>query len=160
MRNSRAIEITVGVFVIAGLAALFVLAMKVSNITAFQSASGYTIIGNFNNIGGLKVRAPVTMAGVQVGRVSSITLDKKTFEARVAMTIDNRFDNLPTDTSAAIRTSGLLGEQYVGLEPGGMPTTLKDGDELMLTQSALILEKIISQFIYDKASGDGGGSGK
>lgn len=155
--NQRTIEILVGLFVAAGLAALFVLAMRVSNITAFRDTGGYTVVGLFQNIGGLKEKAPVNMAGVQVGRVSSIELDPETFEARVELTISQRFDNLPADTSAAVRTSGLLGEQYIGLQPGGMPTTLQDGDELMLTQSALILEDIIGQFLYDRASGDGDG---
>lgn len=154
MRNSRTLEIAVGLFVVVGFAALFVLAMRVSNIAAFQSTEGYTVVGHFQNIGGLREQAPVTMAGVQIGRVQSIELDPKTFEAKVSLVISGEYDNLPTDTSASIRTSGLLGEQYVGLQPGGMPMSLSDGDELMLTQSALILEDIISQFIYGKASGE------
>lgn len=154
MRNTRLIETAVGLFVLAGLAALFTLAMQVSNISAFQRTEGYTVIGHFQNIGGLKAKAPVTMAGVPVGRVASIELDGDTFEARVVMSIRRDYDNLPMDTSASIRTSGLLGEQYVGLSPGGMPQMLQDGDELMLTQSALVLEDLISQFIYGQASGD------
>lgn len=151
--NQRLVEIAVGLFVVAGIAALFALAMRVSNITGFSGVERYTVIGHFQNVGGLKEKAPVNMAGVQVGRVSDIELDKKTFEARVELSISSEYDNLPSDTSAAIRTSGLLGEQYIGLEAGGSPTTLQDGDELMLTQSALILEDIIGQFLYDQASG-------
>ncbi|MGD8430241.1 MAG: outer membrane lipid asymmetry maintenance protein MlaD [Ectothiorhodospiraceae bacterium] len=154
MKESRTLEIWVGLFVVAGIAALFGLAMRVSNITAFQNVEGYDVTAHFQNIGGLKERAPVTLAGVQVGRVTRITLDKKTLEAKVRLTIDKQYDDLPKDTSASVLTAGLLGEQYVGLEPGGMPQPLKQGDELMLTQSALVLEKIIGQFLYDKASGD------
>ncbi|MCS4504731.1 putative phospholipid ABC transporter-binding protein MlaD [wastewater metagenome] len=165
MDKTRAIEIAVGLFVVAGLAALTVLAMRVSNITAFQTTEGYTVIGHFRNVGGLREGAPVKMGGVQVGRVSGISLDTDTYEARVELTIDSRFDDLPMDTSASVLTSGLLGEQYVGLEAGGMPTALQPGDELMLTQSAIVLEKIIGQFLYNKASGsdsgsDGGTEGK
>lgn len=155
MGNSRGIEIAVGAFVVAGLAALFVLAMQVSNISAFQRTEGYTVVGYFQNVGGLRERAAVSLGGVQIGRVSAIELDQKRLEARVEMTIDARYDDLPSDTSASIRTSGLLGEQYVGLEPGGMPDALGPGDEIMLTQSALVLEDIIGQFLYNQASGDG-----
>ncbi|MDZ7808812.1 MAG: outer membrane lipid asymmetry maintenance protein MlaD [Arhodomonas sp.] len=125
-----------------------------SNISAFQTTEGYTIVGYFENVGGLRERAPVRMGGVPVGRVSAITLDAETFEARVEMTIGRRYDNLPADTSASVLTSGLLGEQYIGLEPGGMPATLQDGDELMLTQSAVVLEKVISQFLFQQAEGE------
>ena len=138
--------------VLGGFGALFVLAMKVSNIAAFQSANGYEVVARFQNIGGLTERAPVTLGGVQIGRVKSIELDQQTFQARVVLAIRDDYNNLPEDTSASILTSGLLGEQYVGLEPGGMEATLSDGDEIMLTQSALVLEKIVSQFLYRTAS--------
>ncbi len=151
--SQRAIEIAVGLFVAAGAAALFALALYVSNLTAFAGGERYTVIGHFQNIGGLREGAPIDMAGVQIGRVEAIELDKQTFEARVELSISADYDNLPSDTSAKILTSGLLGEQYIGMEPGGSPTTLQDGDELMLTQSALILEELIGQFLYDKASG-------
>ncbi len=154
MRNTRTMEIVVGLFVLAGFAALLTLAMQVSNIAVFQSTEGYTVVGRFQNIGGLREQAPVSLAGVQVGRVTDIELDPQTFQARVELTIQGGYDNLPMDTSASIRTSGLLGEQYVGLQAGGMPQPPADGDELMLTQSALILEDIISQFIYGQASGE------
>ena len=155
MDNARTTEIAVGVFVAAGLAALFVLAMQVSNITAFQRTEGYTVIGHFQNVGGLREQAPVRLGGVQIGRVSDISLDQSRLEARVEVTIDARYDDLPSDTAASIRTSGLLGEQYVSLEPGGMPDALGEGDEFMLTQSALVLEDIVGQFLYNQ-SGDGG----
>jgi len=152
--NARSMELAVGAFVAAGLAALFVLAMQVSNITAFQQSEGYTVEAYFQNVGGLRERAPVRMGGVQIGRVSAITLDAQRFEARVALTIDQRYDDLPSDTAASIRTSGLLGEQYVSLEPGGMPDALAEGDEITLTRSALVLEDIVGQFLYNQ-SGEG-----
>jgi phospholipid/cholesterol/gamma-HCH transport system substrate-binding protein len=152
MYVSRTAELWVGVFVLAGVAALFALAMKVSNISAFQNTNGYEVVARFENIGGLNERAPVTLGGVQIGRVKRITLDQQSFQARVVLSISRDYDNLPEDSSASILTAGLLGEQYVGLEPGGMEATLSDGDEIMLTQSALVLEKIISQFLYRSAS--------
>lgn len=154
MQTSRTVEIWVGLLVVLGLAALFGLAMKVSDLGAFRETDGYEVVARFQNIGGLKAQAPVTMAGVLVGRVKSIALDEQTYEARVVLTIFDRFDRLPEDTSASILTSGLLGEQYVGLEPGGMDLYLADGDEIMLTQSALVLEKIIGQFLYSRAEGE------
>ncbi|EAR21863.1 outer membrane lipid asymmetry maintenance protein MlaD [Nitrococcus mobilis] len=153
MQNSRLLEIGVGLFVLLGLGALLTLALKVSNISAFQQTQGYDVIAQFQNIGGLKVRAPVTLAGVPVGRVESIAVDPKTFEARVVLTISDKYANLPQDTSASIFTAGLLGEQYIGLQPGGMEEVLKPGDELMLTQSAVVLEQLIGQFLYSTASG-------
>lgn len=161
MQNSRLLEIGVGLFVLVGLGALLFLALKVSNISAFQQAKGYDVTARFQNVGGLKVRAPVTLAGVPVGRVEDIAVDPKTFEARVVLTISDKYANLPQDTSASIFTAGLLGEQYIGLQPGGMEQTLKPGDEIMLTQSAVVLEQLIGQFLYSKASGasDGGAAG-
>lgn len=152
MIQSRTVEIAVGLFVAAGLAALFVLAMRVSNLTVFSETEGYTVSAQFSNIGGLKVRAPVTVAGVRIGRVASINYDSDAFEAVVQMVIDSRYDKLPTDSSASIQTAGLLGEQYVGLEPGGAEDYLKDGSRLKYTQSALVLEQIIGQFLYGKAA--------
>lgn len=161
MQNSRLLEIGVGLFVLLGLGALLLLALKVSNISAFQQTTGYDVIAQFQNIGGLKVRAPVTLAGVPVGRVEQIAVDPKTFEARVVLTISDKYANLPQDTSASIFTAGLLGEQYIGLQPGGMEETLQPGDEIMLTQSAVVLEQLIGQFLYSKASGasEGGEAG-
>ena len=144
----RQLEITVGGFVAVGLVALFMLAMKVSNFADYSGSGDYRLQARFENIGGLKQRAPVSVAGVSVGRVASIVYDKNTFEAVVTLSIDEQFDGFPEDTSASIRTSGLLGEQYIGLEPGGAMDMLEDGDELMLTQSAMIWEKLISQFLY------------
>lgn len=151
MNHSRVMQIWVGLFVAIGLASLFMLAMKVSNISALTDQDGYIIKANFENIGGLKIRSPVTMAGVVIGRVSGIDFDRNTYEAVVSMTIDPKFDNIPEDTSASIFTSGLLGEQYIGLEAGGSQDYMKEGDSFTLTQSAVVLEKLIGQFLVSKA---------
>jgi phospholipid/cholesterol/gamma-HCH transport system substrate-binding protein len=133
---------------------LLTLALKVGNATSVSASDGYIVFGQFENIGGLKPRAPVKSAGVVVGRIVSIAFDDQKFTARVTMRIDKRY-SFPKDTSASILTSGLLGEQYVGLEAGGDTTNLKEGDEVKLTQSAVVLEKLIGQFLYGKAA-DGG----
>ncbi len=154
MMQSRTVEIWVGLFIAAGMAALFMLAMQVSNLTLVNNDEGYNVTARFENISGLKVRAAVTVAGVRVGRVTDIGFDPQTFEAVVTMNISNQYDQLPLDTSASIFTAGLLGEQYVGLEPGGEMELLEDGSEIMLTQSALILEQLIGQFLFSKAEGE------
>jgi len=147
MDNVRGVEIMVGLFVAAGLAALFALAMQVSNIPIFQTMDGYEVKARFENIGGLRERAPVTMSGVRIGRVKSIRLDERTYDAEVVLTIDRRYDQLPEDSSAAIYTSGLLGEQYIALSAGGTDFYLEDGGEITLTQSALVLERLIGRFL-------------
>lgn len=152
MEQSRVVQIWVGVFVAIGIASLFMLAMKVSNISAFADTQGYELTLNFENIGGLKVRSPVTMAGVVIGRVSDISFDKEIYEAKVTVKIESQYNNIPEDTSASIFTSGLLGEQYIGLEPGGSDVYLKQGDKFKLTQSAVVLEQLIGQFLVSKAS--------
>ncbi|UCH54153.1 MAG: outer membrane lipid asymmetry maintenance protein MlaD [Pseudomonadota bacterium] len=152
--NSKALELWVGIFVAAGVAALAMLAFKVGNLSTVEVQDAYTIKGRFDNIGGLKVKAPVTMAGVRIGRVADISFDNSRYQAVVSMSIDGRYQKIPNDTSASILTSGLLGEQYVGLEVGGAEEFLKNGDSLQLTQSALVLEKMIGQFLYSQASKD------
>lgn len=152
MERVKAIEIGVGLFVAAGLAALFMLAMQVSNLSSMSNDNGYELTARFENVGGLKVRSPVSVGGVRVGRVSAIDFDMKTFEAVVHMNIGQQYDTFPKDTSARIFTAGLLGEQYVALEPGGSEEVLKAGDEIRLTQSALVLEQIIGQFLFSKAA--------
>lgn len=152
MDYSRTVQVWVGLFVALGLASLFMLAMKVSNISALTDQNGYVLKANFDNIGGLKVRSPVTMAGVVIGRVSAIGFDRNTYEAVVSMNINPTYNNIPEDTSASIFTAGLLGEQYIGLEPGGSEDFMKPGDEFKLTQSAVVLEKLIGQFMVSKAS--------
>ncbi len=149
--STRTIEIMVGLFVAAGIAALFMLAMKVSNLATYGGDEGYTISGSFDNIGGLKVRSLVSASGVRVGQVIGIEYDSDGYEARVTMSIDPQYDKFPIDTAASIMTSGLLGEQYVGLQPGAEEEYLKAGSEIELTQSALVLEQIIGQFLYSKA---------
>ena len=154
MKQSKTVEIAVGLFVAAGMAALFVLAMKVSNLSTSTSGESYTIEAAFENIGGLKVRSPVTVSGVRVGRVDNITYDFETFEAVVQLRIGNAYDSFPEDTTASIFTAGLLGEQYVALEPGGSEDNLKPGDRIQLTQSALVLEQMIGQFLYNTAASE------
>jgi phospholipid/cholesterol/gamma-HCH transport system substrate-binding protein len=151
MGKQRAIEIAVGAFMAAGLVALFFLAMQVSNLSATVTGDGYKLKARFENVGSLKVRAPVNMAGVRVGRVEAIDFDQQTYEAVVTLLIDASYDRIPEDTFANIFTAGLLGEQYVGLDPGGSEAFLEDGGELTHTQSALVLEQIVGQFLFSKA---------
>ena len=151
MLKTRTVEIAVGAFMAVGLLALFFLAMQVSNLSSFSSGDGYEVEARFENIGGLKVRSAVTISGVKIGQVKSIRFDDRTFEAVATLEIDSHHDTLPADTSASIYTAGLLGEQYIGLEPGGEDRVLKDGDEIRLTQSALVLEQIIGHFLFSKA---------
>jgi phospholipid/cholesterol/gamma-HCH transport system substrate-binding protein len=150
------LDLWVGIFVTAGVAALFVLALKVGNASGVNVSEGYRVIAEFDNIGGLKVRAPVKSAGVVVGRVEGISLDTRTFRANVALRIDKRYP-FPRDSSASILTAGLLGEQYVGMDGGGDEQNLKEGDRLKITQSAIVLEKVIGQFLYGKAAETGAG---
>lgn len=152
MERVRTIEIGVGLFVAAGLAALFMLAMQVSNLSSMSNDEGYELIARFDNVGGLKVRSPVSVAGVRVGRVAAIDYNMDTYQAVVRMNIGRQYDRFPQDTSARIFTAGLLGEQYVALEPGGADEVLKAGDSIQLTQSALVLEQIIGQFLFSKAA--------
>ena len=154
MLQKKSTEITVGIFVALGIAALVMLALKVSNFSEFTDDTGYQVIAEFENIGGLKVRSPVTMAGVRVGRVADIRLDSDTYNARVTLSLYSNVDNLPTDTSASIYTAGLLGEQYISLEAGAEEEFLQDGDVVELTQPALVLEQVIGQFLFSKAEGD------
>ncbi|MCB1762799.1 MAG: outer membrane lipid asymmetry maintenance protein MlaD [Gammaproteobacteria bacterium] len=156
MNNNRMLEITVGAFMALGLLALFFLSMQVSNLSAASSGGGYNVEARFDNIGSLKVRSPVTMAGVRVGRVSAIDFDRKTFEAVVTLHIDSDYEQaIPDDTFAKIFTAGLLGEQYIGLDAGGSPNFLAEGGKISLTQSALVLEEIIGQFLFSKAEEGG-----
>ena len=164
MNPSRMVELVVGLFVAAGLGALFILAMKVSNFSVSGASAGYEIVAKFDNIGGLKVRSQVAISGVRIGQVSNIRFDQTNYEAIVTMVIESQYNKLPTDSTASILTSGLLGEQYIGLEPGAEETYMKAGAELPLTQSAIVLEKLISQFLFSKAEEgatkkDGGSTG-
>lgn len=153
------LDLWVGIFVVAGLGALLFLALKVGNMSGFDSGNTYTVKAEFENIGGLKPRAPIKSAGVVVGRVSDITFDNQSYEAVVSMNLDKRY-TFPRDTSASIMTSGLLGEQYIALEAGGEEKMLADGDSMKLTQGAVVLENLIGQFLYNKADTAGEASAK
>jgi phospholipid/cholesterol/gamma-HCH transport system substrate-binding protein len=149
--NRSMIDLWVGIFVAAGFAGLLFLALKVGNLATFSTNDTYQVQAKFANIGGLKERGPVKSAGVVVGRVTDIRFDNETYEAIVSMTLDAGYQ-FPRDTTAKILTSGILGEQYIGLEAGGDGVMLKNGDRLRLTQSAVVLENLISQFLFNKAA--------
>ena len=148
--NRRMTDVLVGLFVVLGFGALLFLALQAGNLASFSISNSYAVEANFDNIGGLKVRAPIKSAGVTVGRVSSISFDDQSFRANVVLEIEEQF-KFPKDSSVKILTSGLLGEQYVGLEPGGDLKNLAAGDRLFLTQSAVVLENLIGQFLYGRS---------
>lgn len=151
--QSRALEMLVGLFVCLGVAAVFVLTFRVASLDTIGGAgSTYKVVASFENIGGLKPGSAVTMAGVKIGRVRNIVIDPNTFEANVTLELSDTYNTIPDDSSAKILTAGLLGEQYVGIEAGGADESLKDGSKLKLTQSALVLENLIGQFLSSKSS--------
>jgi phospholipid/cholesterol/gamma-HCH transport system substrate-binding protein len=154
MMQSRMVEIWVGLFVAAGIAALIVLALQVSNLSAMSSEAGYTVTARFENVSGLHARSPVTIAGVRIGRVSAIHFDPQTYEAVVTMNIEPGFDQLPEDSDASILTAGLLGEKYIGINPGGSTDYLRHGSEITMTQSSLVLERLIGQFLFSQSNSD------
>jgi phospholipid/cholesterol/gamma-HCH transport system substrate-binding protein len=154
MMSRKELDLWVGIFVVIGIGALLFLSLKVANLSGLSGSESYQVLAKFDNIGGLKVRAPVKSAGVVVGRVGDIRFDNESFEAVVTMNLDSRFQ-FPRDTSAKILTSGLLGEQYIGLAAGGDSVNLKGGETLKITQSAVVLENLIGQFLYNKASEGG-----
>jgi phospholipid/cholesterol/gamma-HCH transport system substrate-binding protein len=154
MRQSRATELSTGLFVLLGFAALFFLTTQVTNRGIRFGDEGYRVSAQFTNIGGLKVGAPVAMAGVRIGRVENIDFDKQTFMAQVSMRIDAKYDTVPEDSFANINTSGLLGGQYIGIEPGPSETYLKDGDQMTNTQPAIVLESLISKFLFSMGGKD------
>jgi phospholipid/cholesterol/gamma-HCH transport system substrate-binding protein len=156
--NRSTIDLWVGVFVAIGLGALLFLALKVGNLASFSTAETYRVDARFANIGGLKVRAPVKSAGVVVGRVADIAFDNESYEAVAVLTIDSHY-RFPRDTAAKILTSGLLGDQYIGLEAGADARMLKDGERMRITQSAVVLENLISQFLFSKAAEGGDAKG-
>jgi len=147
----KSLDLWVGLFVLLGAAALFFLAMKAGNMSSLSFQQTYPVITKFDNIGGLKPRAPVKSAGVVVGRVADIRFDDKSFQAVVTLKLESSY-KFPKDTSAKILTSGLLGEQYIGLEAGGDTQNLVAGDRIKMTQSAVVLENLISQFLFSKAA--------
>jgi len=147
--RSKTLEVAVGLFMLAGFASLVVLALNVSGLTFSESKNSYTIYASFENIGGLTARSKVTVAGVAVGRVVDITLDKDEFSGIVEMAIESEYDQFTTDTTAAILTAGLLGEKYIGLISGADDEFLEEGDLILDTQSALVLEELIGQFLFN-----------
>lgn len=149
--NRTVLDLWVGFFVALGIAAVMFLALKVGNLSTAHLSETYVLQAKFDNIGGLKVRGPVKSAGVVVGRITDIQFDPATYEAVVTMSIDGRY-RFPKDTFASIFTAGLLGEQYVGFDAGGDEKMLKAGDTIAKTQSAVVLEKLISQFLFSKAA--------
>ncbi len=154
----KSLDIWVGLFVLLGALAVMFLALKVGNMSSISFGPSYTVIARFDNIGGLKPRAPVKSAGVVVGRVESITFNDKTFQAQVTLRLQGEV-KFPKDSSAKILTSGLLGEQYIGIEPGGNDKNFAEGDRIKSTQSAIVLENLISQFLFSKAA-DSSAEGK
>lgn len=152
--QSKALELLVGLFFTLGVAAVFILTFRVASLDAGSASDSFAVTADFENIGGLKPGSAVTMAGVRIGRVRSIEINPSTFEAQVTMRIHNSYANIPKDSSASIFTAGLLGEQYIGLTPGGEDATLQDGDTIKFTQSALVLENLIGQFVAGMASGE------
>ncbi|MEB0139714.1 MULTISPECIES: outer membrane lipid asymmetry maintenance protein MlaD [unclassified Undibacterium] len=156
--QKKSLDFWVGLFVILGAAALLFLALQAGNMSSLSLQKTYTVVSRFDNIGGLKPRAAVKSAGVVVGRVSAITFDDKSFQASVTMQLETRYQ-FPKDTSAKILTAGLLGEQYIGLEAGGDTQNLVAGDKIKMTQSAVVLENLISQFLFSKAT-DSSSDGK
>jgi len=148
--SRTALDLWVGIFVLIGMVALLFLAMRVGNLAGVDLSQTYTVRAQFDDIGGLKVRAPIKSAGVVVGRVDAISFDTNSYRADVVLSIASRYE-FPRDTIASVLTSGLLGEQYIGLDPGGDFDMLETGDTLQITQSAMVLEKLIGQFLFNQA---------
>jgi len=153
MQHSKTQDTLVGFFVASGIAALFYMALQVSNLGSYSSDDSYTVIAHFQNSGGLKVKSPVSVAGVRIGRVSAIRLDKESHESVVEMRIESQYNNLPSDSGVSIYTAGLLGEQYVSLDPGSSDEYLKDKSTIDITSSAIVLEEMIGKFMLNKAEG-------
>lgn len=154
MRANYKVELASGVFLLLGIAALVWLATRATDFGQDIGDETYTISARFTNVGDLRNRAPVKIGGVTVGIVDQVSLDPVTFEAVVHMNVASRFNEIPNDTGASILTSGVLGDRYIGLEPGGSPDMLQDGDELFITQSALVLEQVIGKYLFNAGSGE------
>jgi phospholipid/cholesterol/gamma-HCH transport system substrate-binding protein len=154
MQHSKTQDTLVGLFVASGIAALFYMALQISNLGSYTNGDTFTVTARFQNSGGLKVRSPVSVAGVRIGRVSKISLDKASHEAVVEMRIESQYDNLPDDSGASIYTAGLLGEQYISIDPGASEDYLKDKSQIDITSSAIVLEQMIGKFMLNKAEGN------
>lgn len=153
MRQTRSVEISTGLFVLLGMSALFFLTTQTTGGDDFQAESVYTVEARFENIGSLRTRAPVTMSGVTIGRVTDVSFDEESLEAVVKFVIDSEYDQIPDDSDASILTSGILGSQYIGLQAGGSDLYLEDGSEILFTQSAIVLENLIGKFLVNAGSG-------
>ena len=154
MRQNRAVELGTGLFVLLGIGALLFLTTQTTGRNDFSTAETYVVEARFENVGSLKKRSPVAMSGVTIGRVTDIRFDSNSLEAVVTLVIDSRYDQIPDDSDASILTAGLLGSQYIGLQAGGSETYLEEGSEIYLTQSAVILENLISKFLVQGGSDD------
>ncbi len=154
MRQTRAVELGTGLFVLLGIGALFFLTTQTTGGDDFNADEVYTVEARFQNVGSLKRRAPVSMAGVTIGRVTTVEFDPLSLEAVVTFVIDKQYDQIPDDSDASILTAGLLGSQYVGLQPGGSDIYLEDGSEILFTQSAIVLENLIGKFLVGNSSDD------
>ena len=154
MQQTRAVELGTGLFVFMGILALFFLTTRVTTFDAYAGEQGYELQARFDQVGTLKVRAPVSISGVQIGRVTAIEFDNERLEAVVTMRIGAQYDQIPNDSDASILTAGILGGQYIGLQPGGAEEYFADGDEILLTQSAVVLEQLISKYLFSQAGGE------
>jgi len=152
MQQTRAVEVGTGLFVALGLAAIFFLTTQTAGTNNFSGADTYTVTARFGNVGSLKHRAPVAMSGVTIGRVTSVVFDPVTLDALVTFVIDSQYDQIPEDSDASILTSGLLGSQYIGLQAGGSEFSLQEGSEIEFTQSAIVIENLISKYLFNKKS--------
>jgi phospholipid/cholesterol/gamma-HCH transport system substrate-binding protein len=152
MQQTRSVEFSAGLCALLGIGALFFLTTTATGGSDFNVKDVYTVEARFSNVGSLKVRAPVSMSGVTIGRVTSVEFDPETLEAVVLLAIDKRYDKIPDDSGASVLTAGLLGSQYIGLEPGGSPLYLEDGSDIFITQSAIVLENLIGKFLLNASS--------
>lgn len=148
MQQTRSVELGTGLFVLLGFAALFFLTTQTTGEKTFGGNRSYEVYASFDNVGSLKLRAPVSMSGVTIGRVTAVEFDPDSLNARVTMAIDQKYDRIPDDSDAAIQTSGMLGSQYIGLQPGGSDTYLAGGSVIEFTQSAIVLENLISKYLF------------
>lgn len=154
MQQTRSVELGTGLFVLLGMGALFFLTTQTTGSDAFSATETYTVTARFDNVGSLKTRAPVSMSGVTIGRVTAVRFDPERLNAEVEFQIDQRYDRIPEDSDASILTAGLLGSQYLGLQPGGSDLYLEDGSEIQFTQSAVVLENLISKYLFNSGGSD------